>query len=56
MGLFQASASKILKRTCNYIKKLQKEVDELSDGLSQRMASGDINATDADIITRLLKL
>ncbi|XP_047955762.1 transcription factor ILI5-like [Salvia hispanica] len=50
------SAAKILKRTCNYIKKLQREVDDLSDQLSQRLASGDINAADADIITRLLQL
>lgn len=53
---FQRSAAKILKRTCNYIKKLQREVDDLSDQLSQRLASGDINAADADIITRLLQL
>ncbi|KAH6797359.1 hypothetical protein C2S52_021913 [Perilla frutescens var. hirtella] len=52
----KTSASEILKKTCNYIKKLQKEVDDLSDGLSQRLASGDIPPTDADIIRRLLKL
>ncbi|XP_057806419.1 transcription factor ILI3-like [Salvia miltiorrhiza] len=52
----KTSAAKILKRTCNYIKKLQKEVDDLSDGLSQALASGDINAADADTITTFLQL
>ncbi|KAI3454646.1 hypothetical protein Pfo_011309 [Paulownia fortunei] len=48
-------ASKILNETCNYIKKLHKEVDDLSDRLSQLLASGDITGVDADIIRRLLK-
>ncbi|KAK4394450.1 Transcription factor ILI6 [Sesamum angolense] len=34
---------------------LQKEVDDLSDRLSQLLASGDITALDADIIRRLLQ-
>ncbi|KAL0286050.1 UNVERIFIED_CONTAM: Transcription factor ILI6 [Sesamum calycinum] len=51
----KVSASKIVKETCNYIKKLQKEVDDLSDRLSQLLASGDITALDADIIRRLLQ-
>ncbi|XP_042040588.1 transcription factor ILI3-like [Salvia splendens] len=50
------SASKILERTCIYIKKLQKEVDDLSDVLSKRLASGDINAADAELIATLLQL
>ncbi|KAG6386104.1 hypothetical protein SASPL_154992 [Salvia splendens] len=53
---FQRSASKILERTCIYIKKLQKEVDDLSDVLSKRLASGDINAADAELIATLLQL
>ncbi|KAL3819393.1 hypothetical protein ACJIZ3_005298 [Penstemon smallii] len=50
----KVSASNILKETCNYIKKLQKEVDDLSDRLTQLASSGDISSIDADIIASLL--
>ncbi|KAL3819441.1 hypothetical protein ACJIZ3_005346 [Penstemon smallii] len=50
----KVSASNILKETCNYIKKLQKEVDDLSDRLTQLASSGDITSIDADIIASLL--
>ncbi|KAL6583962.1 hypothetical protein OROMI_003251 [Orobanche minor] len=48
-------ASKVLKETCDYIKSLQKEVDDLSERLSQLLASGNITTLDADIIRGLLK-
>ncbi|KAH6754837.1 activation-tagged 1 [Perilla frutescens var. hirtella] len=48
----KVSASKILKETCNYLKKLHKEVDDLSEGLSQLIASGSV---DADTIRALLQ-
>ncbi|KAG8388674.1 hypothetical protein BUALT_Bualt02G0149900 [Buddleja alternifolia] len=51
----RVSASKILKETCNYIKKLHKEVDDLSERLSQLLASGDITSNDAVIIRTLLE-
>ncbi|KAK6117964.1 hypothetical protein DH2020_042966 [Rehmannia glutinosa] len=51
----RVSASKVLKETCNYIKNLHKEVDDLSEKLSQLLASGDITSFDADIIRTLLK-
>ncbi|KAL3640597.1 hypothetical protein CASFOL_015565 [Castilleja foliolosa] len=52
----RVSTSKVLKETCNYIKNLHKEVDDLSERLSQLLASGDITALDADIIRTLLVL
>ncbi|KAL6493617.1 hypothetical protein OROGR_032396 [Orobanche gracilis] len=48
-------ASNVLKETCNYIKNLQKEVDDLSERLSQLLASGSITTVDGDIIRGLLK-
>lgn len=48
----RVSASKILKETCNYLKKLHKEVDDLSEGLSQLVASGSL---DEDTIRALLQ-
>ncbi|XP_043724275.1 transcription factor ILI3-like [Telopea speciosissima] len=41
----KASASKVLKETCNYIKKLHREVEDLSERLSALMASMDNNST-----------
>ncbi|KAK6128224.1 hypothetical protein DH2020_038028 [Rehmannia glutinosa] len=51
----RVSAPKILKETCNYLKKLHKEVDDLSERLSQLLASGVITTNDADIIRTLLQ-
>nr|AKN09606.1 basic helix-loop-helix transcription factor [Salvia miltiorrhiza] len=48
----RVSASMILKETCNYLKKLHKEVDDLSERLSQLLASGSF---DADAIRALLR-
>ncbi|XP_073049349.1 transcription factor ILI6-like [Primulina eburnea] len=47
-------ATKVLKKTCNYIKKLEKEVDCLSEKLSKLMASEDITSIDAITIRTLL--
>ncbi|KAL0287829.1 UNVERIFIED_CONTAM: Transcription factor ILI5 [Sesamum calycinum] len=49
------SPSKIVKETCNYLKKLHKEVDDLSERLSQHLASGAITSIDADAIRTLLQ-
>ncbi|XP_022886818.1 transcription factor ILI3-like [Olea europaea var. sylvestris] len=51
----RVSASKILKETCNYIKKLQKDVDGLSERLSELLASRDISVVDADLLASLLR-
>ncbi|KAJ4813986.1 Transcription factor ILI5 [Rhynchospora pubera] len=53
-GSNRASATKLLKETCNYIKSLQREVDDLSDRLSDLMAGMDNNSAQADIIRSLL--
>ncbi|KAK1266963.1 Transcription factor [Acorus gramineus] len=50
----QASASKLLKETCNYIKNLHREVDDLSDRLSGLMASMDMSSAQAEVIRSLL--
>ncbi|KAF3437757.1 hypothetical protein FNV43_RR20513 [Rhamnella rubrinervis] len=44
-----AAASTILEETCTYIKSLHREVDSLSERLSQL-----IDAADIELITRLL--
>ncbi|XP_052179608.1 transcription factor ILI3-like [Diospyros lotus] len=47
--------SKILKETCSYIKRLHTEVDDLSEKLSQLLASMDINTIDENILRSLLQ-
>ncbi|XP_038990229.1 transcription factor ILI5-like isoform X1 [Phoenix dactylifera] len=51
----QASASKLLKETCNYIKSLHREVDDLSDRLSDLLATMDTNSAHAEIVRSLLR-
>lgn len=51
----QVSAAKLLKETCNYIKSLHKEVDDLSDRLAELMATMDNNSAQAEIIRSLLR-
>ncbi|GLT98399.1 hypothetical protein SLE2022_159060 [Rubroshorea leprosula] len=50
----KASSSRILEETCNYIKNLQKEVDDLSDRLAQLLASKETDDDQAAIIKSLL--
>ncbi|XP_027347701.1 transcription factor PRE6-like [Abrus precatorius] len=50
----KVSAAKVLQETCNYIKSLHKEVDDLSDRLSQLLATTDSNSAQAAIIRSLL--
>ncbi|GJN00248.1 hypothetical protein PR202_gb17431 [Eleusine coracana subsp. coracana] len=54
-GASQASTTKLLKETCSYIKSLHREVDDLSDRLSDLMASMDQNSPGAEIIRSLLR-
>lgn len=50
----QASAAKLLKETCNYIKSLHREIDDLSDRLSELIATMDMNSAEAEIVRSLL--
>jgi hypothetical protein len=51
----QSSASKLLKETCSYIKSLHREVDDLSDRLSELMSTMDNDSPQAEIIRGLLR-
>ncbi|XP_015883523.1 transcription factor PRE3 [Ziziphus jujuba] len=48
-----AEASTILEETCSYIKRLRREVDNLSERLSQLMDTADI--TQVEVIRKLLQ-
>ncbi|PRQ16137.1 putative transcription factor bHLH family [Rosa chinensis] len=51
----KASASTILEETCSYIKRLHKEVGDLSQRLSQLLHdSAEFVEVDEELITRLL--
>ncbi|VVB04384.1 unnamed protein product [Arabis nemorensis] len=50
----KVSASKVLQETCNYIRKLHREVDNLSDRLSQLLESVDEESPEATVIRSLL--
>lgn len=50
----QVSASKVLQETCNYIRNLHREVDDLSDRLSELLESTDSNSAEAAVIRSLL--
>uniref|UniRef100_A0A5B7BF00 Putative transcription factor PRE6 isoform X2 n=1 Tax=Davidia involucrata TaxID=16924 RepID=A0A5B7BF00_DAVIN len=50
----KASASKVLQETCNYIRSLHKEVDDLSERLSQLLATIDADSPEAAIIRSLI--
>ncbi|KAL4569548.1 hypothetical protein LXL04_025188 [Taraxacum kok-saghyz] len=50
----KVSASKVLQETCNYIRRLHKEVDDLSERLSELLESTDTNSAQADIIRSLI--
>ncbi|XP_078164624.1 transcription factor ILI3-like [Carex rostrata] len=51
----RVSATKLLKETCSYIKSLHREVDDLSDRLSQLMETMDNNSPQAEIIRSLFR-
>nr|CAA8287708.1 Unknown [Brassica napus]CAA8392325.1 Unknown [Brassica napus]CAA8403981.1 Unknown [Brassica napus] len=48
------SASKVLQETCNYIRNLHKEADDLSDRLSQLLETIDPNSPQAAVIRSLI--
>ncbi|THU52565.1 hypothetical protein C4D60_Mb10t05300 [Musa balbisiana] len=49
------TASKLLKETCSYIRSLHREVDDLSDRLSDLMSTMDSNSPQAEIIRSILR-
>ncbi|KAJ8465296.1 hypothetical protein OPV22_027848 [Ensete ventricosum] len=51
----RVSAAKVLQDTCNYIRSLHREVDDLSERLSELLANNDINSAQAAIIRSLLR-
>ncbi|XP_054805035.1 transcription factor ILI5-like [Prosopis cineraria] len=51
----RASVSKVVKEACCHVKKLQKEVDELSDRLSRLMDSTDISDIDEQSLRNILQ-
>ncbi|KAK9741154.1 hypothetical protein RND81_03G085500 [Saponaria officinalis] len=50
----KVSASRVLQETCNYIRNLKREMDDLSDRLSQLLTTVDANSEEARIIRSLL--
>ncbi|CAK9155698.1 unnamed protein product [Ilex paraguariensis] len=47
--------SKILEEMCSYIKRLRREVDDLSERLSQSLSSMDSDELNADFLRSLLQ-
>lgn len=52
--ILQVSASKVLQETCNYIRTLNREVDDLSERLSQLLTTIDADSPEANIIRSLI--
>ncbi|KAE9612658.1 hypothetical protein Lal_00005994 [Lupinus albus] len=50
----KVSASKVLQETCNYIRNLHREVDDLSERLSQLLNTIDSDSAEAAIIRSLI--
>ncbi|XP_022134204.1 transcription factor PRE6 [Momordica charantia] len=50
----KVSASKVLQETCNYIRNLHREVDDLSERLSQLLSTIDADSAEAAIIRSLI--
>ncbi|KAG9451240.1 hypothetical protein H6P81_011205 [Aristolochia fimbriata] len=50
----KVSAAKVLQETCNYIRSLHREVDDLSERLSELLATTDTSSAQAAIIRSLL--
>ncbi|PKA59450.1 Transcription factor bHLH135 [Apostasia shenzhenica] len=51
----RVSSAKLLKETCSYIKSLHREVNDLSDRLSDLISTMDSNSAQAEIIRGLLR-
>ena len=47
-------SSKVLQETCSYIRSLHREMDDLSERLSELLATSDISTAQAAVIRSLL--
>lgn len=54
MIIMQVSASKVLQETCNYVRSLHREIDDLSDRLAQLLVSSETDSAQAAIVRSLL--
>ncbi|MQL85304.1 hypothetical protein Taro_017823 [Colocasia esculenta] len=50
----QTSASRVLQETCSYIQSLHREADDLSERLSELLATAEMTGAQEEIIRRLL--
>uniref|UniRef100_A0A0D9Z2P8 BHLH domain-containing protein n=1 Tax=Oryza glumipatula TaxID=40148 RepID=A0A0D9Z2P8_9ORYZ len=50
----EVPSSRVLQETCNYIRSLHQEVDDLSERLSELLATSDMSSAQAAIIRSLL--
>ncbi|KAI6668923.1 transcription factor PRE6-like [Syzygium oleosum] len=50
----KVSASKVLQETCSYIRSLHREVNDLSERLSQLLSTVDADSAEAAIIRSLI--
>ncbi|WOL09409.1 transcription factor ILI6-like [Canna indica] len=50
----RVSGARVLQETCSHIRSLHREVDDLSERLSELLANSDINSAQAAIIRSLL--
>ncbi|KAH7656313.1 Myc-type basic helix-loop-helix (bHLH) domain-containing protein [Dioscorea alata] len=50
----RVSAARVLQETCNYIRNLHREVDDLSERLSELLSTTDMSSAQAAIIRSLL--
>ncbi|KAM0952947.1 putative transcription factor bHLH family [Dioscorea sansibarensis] len=50
----RVSAARVLQETCNYIRSLHREVDDLSERLSELLSTTDMSSAQAAIIRSLL--
>ena len=50
----QVPSARVLQETCSYIRSLQREVDDLSDRLSELLATTDVSTAQAAVIRSLL--
>ena len=53
--MLQVPSARVLQETCSYIRSLHREVDDLSDRLSELMSTMDNNSPQAEIIRSLLR-
>ena len=50
----QVPSARVLQETCSYIRSLHREVDDLSDRLSELLATADVSTAQAAVIRSLM--